>query len=94
MVGGEGSTIDTLSPLFAAMGKKIFRMGDTGKGQATKLAMNLQIALIFEGFAEALTLATKLEWIRNNWFPDRSHDGQVGCGGIQGALCFAARLHS
>jgi len=60
MVGGDASTIDKLSPLFAAMGKKIFRMGETGKGQATKLAMNLQIAMIFEGFAEALTLATKL----------------------------------
>ncbi len=42
------------------MGKLFFRMGDTGKGQAAKLAMNLQIALIYEGFAEALTLATKL----------------------------------
>jgi 3-hydroxyisobutyrate dehydrogenase-like beta-hydroxyacid dehydrogenase len=60
MVGGDEATIDRLSPLFAAMGKKIFRMGETGKGQATKLAMNLQIAMIFEGFAEALTLATKL----------------------------------
>jgi 3-hydroxyisobutyrate dehydrogenase-like beta-hydroxyacid dehydrogenase len=60
MVGGAEATIERLKPLFAAMGKKIFRMGDTGKGQATKLAMNLQIALIFEGFAEALTLATKL----------------------------------
>jgi 3-hydroxyisobutyrate dehydrogenase-like beta-hydroxyacid dehydrogenase len=60
MVGGDEVSIDKLSPLFAAMGKKIFRMGGTGKGQATKLAMNLQIALIFEGFAEALTLATKL----------------------------------
>ena len=60
MVGGDPATIDRLSPLFAAMGKKIFRMGEVGKGQATKLAMNLQIALIFEGFAEALTLATKL----------------------------------
>src|SRR3984957_11304875 len=60
MVGGEASAIDRLNPLFAAMGKKIFRMGEIGKGQATKLAMNLQIALIFEGFAEALTLATKL----------------------------------
>jgi 3-hydroxyisobutyrate dehydrogenase-like beta-hydroxyacid dehydrogenase len=60
MVGGEPTTIDRLNPLFGAMGKKIFRMGDTGKGQATKLAMNLQIALIFEGVAEALTLATKL----------------------------------
>jgi len=60
MVGGDAANIDRLNPLFAAMGKKIFRMGETGKGQATKLAMNLQIALIFEGFAEALTLATKL----------------------------------
>jgi 3-hydroxyisobutyrate dehydrogenase-like beta-hydroxyacid dehydrogenase len=42
------------------MGKQVFRMGETGKGQAAKLVMNLQIALIFEGFAEALTLATKL----------------------------------
>jgi 3-hydroxyisobutyrate dehydrogenase-like beta-hydroxyacid dehydrogenase len=60
MVGGDPVVVDRLSPLFAAMGKKIFRMGETGKGQATKLAMNLQIALIYEGFAEALTLATKL----------------------------------
>jgi 3-hydroxyisobutyrate dehydrogenase-like beta-hydroxyacid dehydrogenase len=60
MLGGDEASIDRLGPLFAAMGKKVFRMGETGKGQATKLAMNLQIALIFEGFAEALTLATKL----------------------------------
>ena len=52
IVGGAEETIERLKPLFAAMGKKIFRMGETGKGQATKLAMNLQIALIYEGFAE------------------------------------------
>ncbi|MBS1851927.1 MAG: NAD(P)-dependent oxidoreductase [Acidobacteria bacterium] len=60
MVGGEEAAIEHLKPLFAAMGKKIFRMGETGKGQATKLAMNLQIAIIYEAFAEGLTLATKL----------------------------------
>ena len=60
MVGGEDSAIERLKPLFAAMGKKIFRMGETSKGHAAKLVMNLQIALIYEGFAEALTLATKL----------------------------------
>jgi len=60
IVGGEEAAIESLKPLFAATGKKIFRMGETGKGQAAKLAMNLQIALIYEGFAEALTLATKL----------------------------------
>jgi len=60
MVGGEEAILERLNPLFTAMGKKVFRMGETSKGQATKLAMNLQIALIFEGFAEAMTLATKL----------------------------------
>ena len=60
MVGGEEAAIENLKLLFAAMGKVFFRMGDTGKGQAAKLAMNLQIALIYEGFAESLTLATKL----------------------------------
>src|SRR6185312_15228324 len=60
IVGGEESTIDALKPLFAAMGKKIFRMGEVGKGHAAKVAMNLQIALIYEGFAEGITLATKL----------------------------------
>jgi 3-hydroxyisobutyrate dehydrogenase-like beta-hydroxyacid dehydrogenase len=60
MVGGNEAVLARLKPLFDAMGKQVFRMGETGKGQATKLVMNLQIAMIFEGFAEALTLATKL----------------------------------
>jgi len=60
IVGGDEAAIERLKPLFAATGKKIFRMGETGKGEAAKLVMNLQIALIYEGFAEALTLATKL----------------------------------
>jgi 3-hydroxyisobutyrate dehydrogenase-like beta-hydroxyacid dehydrogenase len=60
MVGGDEAVLARIKPLFDAMGKQVFRMGETGKGQAAKLAMNLQIALIYEGFAEALTLATKL----------------------------------
>ncbi|MBZ5722989.1 MAG: NAD(P)-dependent oxidoreductase [Acidobacteriia bacterium] len=60
IVGGDEPTIAALGPLFAAMGKQFFRMGETSKGQAAKLVMNLQIALIYEGFAEALTLAAKL----------------------------------
>ena len=60
IVGGEDAVIERIQPLFQAMGKQVFHMGETGKGQAAKLVMNLQIALIYEGFAEALTLATKL----------------------------------
>src|SRR6266849_3533042 len=60
IAGGDEAVIERIQPLFQSMGKQVFRMGETGKGHATKLVMNLQIALIYEGFAEALTLATKL----------------------------------
>lgn len=60
IIGGDEQAIEKLKPLYAAMGKKMFRMGETGKGQSAKLVMNLQIALIYEGFAEALTLGAKL----------------------------------
>jgi 3-hydroxyisobutyrate dehydrogenase-like beta-hydroxyacid dehydrogenase len=60
IAGAAEETIARLDSLFHAMGKAVIRAGDTGKGQAAKLAMNLMIALIYEGFAEGLTLATKL----------------------------------
>jgi 3-hydroxyisobutyrate dehydrogenase-like beta-hydroxyacid dehydrogenase len=60
IVGANEELTARLQPLFSAMGKTVIRAGDTGKGQAAKIAMNLQIALIYEGFAEGLTLATKL----------------------------------
>ncbi len=60
IVGGKEATIERVRPLFDAMGKKIIHMGDNGKGLSAKLAQNLQIAFIFEGLAEGLTLAKKL----------------------------------
>ena len=60
MVGGKAEVIERVRPLFDAMGKKEIHIGENGKGEAAKLAMNLMIALIYEGFAEALTLATRL----------------------------------
>jgi 3-hydroxyisobutyrate dehydrogenase-like beta-hydroxyacid dehydrogenase len=60
IVGGAEPTVDRLRPLFAAMGKLMVRVGETGQGQSAKIAMNLMIALTYEGFAEGLTLATKL----------------------------------
>jgi 3-hydroxyisobutyrate dehydrogenase/2-hydroxy-3-oxopropionate reductase len=68
-VGGDEPAVERLKPLYAAMGKKIFRMGEVGKGQSAKLVMNLQIALIYEGFAEALTLAAKLGVDAENLMP-------------------------
>jgi 3-hydroxyisobutyrate dehydrogenase-like beta-hydroxyacid dehydrogenase len=60
IVGAEPAVIERLQPLFSAMGKATLRMGGTGKGQAAKIGMNLMIATMYEGFAEALVLTSKL----------------------------------
>ena len=60
IVGGAQEPVEYLDPLFKAMGKLVIHIGATGKGQAAKLGMNLMIALIYEGFAEALTLTQKM----------------------------------
>jgi 3-hydroxyisobutyrate dehydrogenase-like beta-hydroxyacid dehydrogenase len=60
IVGGDAALVERLQPLFQAMGKQVKHMGEVGMGQAAKLAMNLMIALIYEGFAEALVLSRKL----------------------------------
>ncbi len=60
IVGGTSEAVEFLQPLFKAMGKTVIHVGGTGKGQSAKLCMNLQIAMIYEGFAEGMTLARKL----------------------------------
>jgi 3-hydroxyisobutyrate dehydrogenase-like beta-hydroxyacid dehydrogenase len=60
IVGGADEPVAYLDPLFRAMGKQVIHVGPTSKGQSAKLGMNLMIALIYEGFAEALTLTQKL----------------------------------
>jgi 3-hydroxyisobutyrate dehydrogenase-like beta-hydroxyacid dehydrogenase len=59
IAGGKDETIEALQPLFQAMGKKVFHIGGNGMGLAAKLAMNLNIALIYEGFSEGLVLAER-----------------------------------
>ena len=60
IVGGREETLVRVQPLFQAMGKQAIHMGENGKGLAAKLAQNLQIAFIYEGLAEGLTLASKM----------------------------------
>jgi 3-hydroxyisobutyrate dehydrogenase-like beta-hydroxyacid dehydrogenase len=60
IVGGSEPSVKKLEPLFLAMGKHFIRVGEQSLGEAAKIGMNLMIALMFEGFAEALALTTKL----------------------------------
>ncbi|MGH9602636.1 MAG: NAD(P)-dependent oxidoreductase [Terriglobales bacterium] len=59
MAGGKEEVIHKLEPLWKSMGKEVKHMGATGMGQAAKLALNLMIAVTYQGFAEGLTLATR-----------------------------------
>jgi 3-hydroxyisobutyrate dehydrogenase-like beta-hydroxyacid dehydrogenase len=60
IVGGPEPVVERLQPLFSAVGRKVIRIGETGAGESAKIGMNLMIAAIFEGFAEALALTGKL----------------------------------
>ena len=60
IVGGREEAVTKLQPLFSSMGKHVVHVGPNSHGLGAKLGMNLMIALIYEGFAEALTLARKL----------------------------------
>lgn len=60
IVGGSDTAVEKVGLLFAAMGKAVVQMGENGKGQTAKIGMNLMIALIYQGFAEALVLTSKL----------------------------------
>jgi 3-hydroxyisobutyrate dehydrogenase-like beta-hydroxyacid dehydrogenase len=59
IVGGDPAAVEALQPLFQTMGKRVFYLGESGMGLAAKLAMNLNIALIYQGFIEGLVLAEK-----------------------------------
>lgn len=60
MVGAGDATLKKLEPLFNVMGKKVVHMGAVGQGQASKISLNLQIAMIYQGFIEGFELASKL----------------------------------
>ena len=60
MVGGKAAVLEKMRPVFQAMGKQIFLMGDHGSGQATKLGLNLIMAATLGVFCEAISLVARV----------------------------------
>ncbi|HKM89748.1 MAG TPA: NAD(P)-dependent oxidoreductase [Candidatus Acidoferrales bacterium] len=56
MIGGKSEVLERARPVFEAMGKRFFHLGDNGAGQTVKLAMNLILALQVQALCEALAL--------------------------------------
>ncbi len=59
MVGGTKLAFDQCEAILLNMGREAFYMGDSGTGAATKLVVNLVLAINRMGLAEGLTLARK-----------------------------------
>jgi len=56
MIGGKSEVLERARPVFEAMGKRFFHLGDNGAGQTVKIAMNLILALQVQALCEALAL--------------------------------------
>lgn len=59
MIGGEKEIVESLQPLFAAMGKTIVHQGAAGAGQHTKMANQILIATNMIGVCESLLYGYK-----------------------------------
>jgi 2-hydroxy-3-oxopropionate reductase len=56
MIGGKSEVLERARPVFEAMGKRFFHLGESGAGQTVKVAMNLILALQVQALCEALAL--------------------------------------
>ncbi|MFD0793275.1 NAD(P)-dependent oxidoreductase [Mucilaginibacter litoreus] len=57
MVGGDGEVFETVKPMLETMGKMAVNVGQTGAGNAAKLAINTLLSFYTQGLAEAVILA-------------------------------------
>ncbi len=57
MVGGDGSTLESVRPLLEAMGSSIYHFGGVGAGHTAKLVQNLIGIVAQAGIAEGFALA-------------------------------------
>lgn len=55
--GGDSTTIESLSSIYALLSQRVTRMGETGTGQATKICNQLIVAANSTLIAEAVALA-------------------------------------
>jgi 3-hydroxyisobutyrate dehydrogenase-like beta-hydroxyacid dehydrogenase len=59
MVGGCKDTFERLKPLLLEIGPKVTHVGENGRALAMKIAVNLNLAVQMQGFAEGVLLAEK-----------------------------------
>lgn len=92
LVAGEGALIDRVQPLFDAIGRKTYRVGNAPRqANVAKIAGNLMVACAIEAIAEAAVLLRKYEMsapdvlnvIVESLFPVPVYQGYAGAIGRQ-----------
>ncbi len=61
LASGPAAALDTLGPVFSALGQKTMRWEGAGSGSRMKLVLNTWLAVLGEGIAEAAALAQSLD---------------------------------
>jgi 3-hydroxyisobutyrate dehydrogenase len=79
LAGGDEADIAAAEPLLLAMGKQVVRCGGTGSGSAMKMAVNLLLATMMAGLAEAVTLGERCG-LDTAVLLDTVQAGPLGCG--------------
>lgn len=59
MVGGKEEIYDQVKPVFEALGKSSTYIGENGKANVAKLAINLLLGIVTQGISEAVIFARK-----------------------------------
>ena len=59
LLGAPASVVQPLEPILAAMGERVFHLGDTGAGSVMKLAVNNVIYALGNALSESLVLAER-----------------------------------
>lgn len=77
LASGPPATLDALEPLFGALGRRTFRLGDAGAGSRMKLVLNTWLAALVEGIAETTALARALD-VSLDALGDLLHGGPLG----------------
>jgi len=67
LASGPDSALDSLAPLFEAVGQRAMRLGPAGTATRLKLAVNLWVLAVTQGTAETIAFAQSLgikpEWV-------------------------------
>src|SRR5512132_394462 len=66
LASGPDSALDSLVPLFEAVGQRAMRLGPAGTATRLKLAVNLWVLAVTQGTAETIAFAQSLE-LKPEW---------------------------